>query len=187
MSVSKGRKLKNPVELPYLRVANVQRGYLDLETIKTMMVEADRVESLLLQNGDVLFNEGGDLDKLGRGWVWEDQIKNCTTQNHVYWARPLDKDALVPKFISMWGNSFGRDYFETKGKQTTNLASINRSVLKSFPIPIPPSAEQHQIVAEVEARTTAIDHLEAELDRQITRSNRLRQSVLSEAFQGKLN
>ncbi len=45
-------------------------------------------------------------------------------------------------------------------------------------------AGQHQIVAEVEARTSAIDHLEAELDRQITRSNRLRQSVLAAAFRG---
>ncbi|MGL4399965.1 MAG: restriction endonuclease subunit S, partial [Luteolibacter sp.] len=57
-------------------------------------------------------------------------------------------------------------------------------VLSSFPIPIPPAAEQHQIVAEVEARTTAIDRLEAELDRQITRSNRLRQSTLAAAFRG---
>jgi len=46
--------------------------------------------------------------------------------------------------------------------------------------------EQHQIVAEVEVRTTAIDQLEAELDRQITRSNRLRQSTLSSAFSGDL-
>ena len=53
-------------------------------------------------------------------------------------------------------------------------------------VPIPPLAEQHQIVAEVEARTTAIDHLEAELDRQITRSNRLRQSALASAFSGNL-
>lgn len=47
-----------------------------------------------------------------------------------------------------------------------------------------PTAEQHQIVAEVEARTTAIDHLEAEIARQITRSNRLRQSTLAGAFSG---
>ena len=52
--------------------------------------------------------------------------------------------------------------------------------------PVPPEAESHQIVAEVEARTTAIDHLEVELDRQITRSNRLRQSTLSAAFSGNL-
>ncbi len=51
---------------------------------------------------------------------------------------------------------------------------------------LPPLAEQHQIVAEVEARTTTIDHLEAELDLQIIRSNRLRQSTLAAAFQGEL-
>jgi type I restriction enzyme S subunit len=63
---------------------------------------------------------------------------------------------------------------------------VNIETLKRLPIPLPPLAEQHQIVAEVEARTTAIDHLEAELDRQITRSNRLRQSALAAAFCGKL-
>ncbi|MCP5531973.1 MAG: restriction endonuclease subunit S [Akkermansiaceae bacterium] len=58
--------------------------------------------------------------------------------------------------------------------------------LKKARLLVPPTAEQHQIVAEVEARTTAIDHLEAELDRQITRSNRLRQSTLASAFSGQL-
>lgn len=52
--------------------------------------------------------------------------------------------------------------------------------------PVPPEAESHPIFAEVEARTTAIDHLEAELDRQITRSNRLRQSTIQAAFCGNL-
>ena len=59
--------------------------------------------------------------------------------------------------------------------------------LRPSQFPLPPLAEQHQIVAEVEARTTAIDHLEAELDRQITRSNRLRQSILKSAFNGSLS
>ena len=47
--------------------------------------------------------------------------------------------------------------------------------------------DHRQIIAEVEAHTTAIDHLEAELDRQITRSNRLRQSTLASAFKGNLS
>jgi type I restriction enzyme S subunit len=64
------------------------------------------------------------------------------------------------------------------------VKGVNIGDVKPTPIPIPPLAEQHQIVAEVEARTTAIDHLEAELDRQITRSNRLRQSILASAFAG---
>ena len=51
---------------------------------------------------------------------------------------------------------------------------------------LPPLAEQHQFVAEVDARTTAIDLLEAKLDCQITRSTRLRKSTLATAFSGQM-
>jgi type I restriction enzyme S subunit len=69
ISVSKNRRVINPVELPYLRVANVMRGYLDLSEIKTIRVEKDRAADYLLRVDDLLFTEGGDRDKLGRGWV----------------------------------------------------------------------------------------------------------------------
>jgi type I restriction enzyme, S subunit len=68
----------------------------------------------------------------------------------------------------------------------TTIAIVNKSKFRSVEIPIPSVAEQHQIVAEVESRTAAIDHLKAELDRQISRSYRLRQSVLTAAFAGNL-
>lgn len=126
MSVSKSRKFEYPIEVPYLRVANVQRGYLDLEEIKTMQIERSQADSLGLATWDVLFNEGGDRDKLGRGWVWESQIPNCITQNHVFRASPYRHDLTWSQFVSHWGNSFGRDYFEKGGKQTTNLASSTR-------------------------------------------------------------
>jgi type I restriction enzyme S subunit len=187
MSVSQNRKNRNPIEVPYLRVANVQRGHLLLDEMKRMEIDKNRLSDLALKNGDVLFNEGGDRDKLGRGWIWDGQVEPCITQNHVFRASAYDLYATLPKFISHWGNIFGQRFFLDEGTQTTNLASINKGVLSSFPVPIPPIAEQHQIVAEVEARTTAIDHLEAEIDRQITRSNRLRRSVLAEAFRGGLS
>jgi type I restriction enzyme S subunit len=67
-----------------------------------------------------------------------------------------------------------------------NQPNLNLSKVREIPLQLPPLAEQHQIVAEVEARTTAIEHLEAELDRQITRSKRLRQATLRSAFTGRL-
>ena len=67
-----------------------------------------------------------------------------------------------------------------------NQPNLNLTKVREIPLQLPPLAEQHQIVAEVEARTTAIDRLEAELDRQITRSNRLRQSTLAAAFRNSL-
>ena len=186
MSVSKNRKHRNPIEVPYLRVANVQRGHLVLDEVKLMEIEADRLPVLALKKGDVLFNEGGDRDKLGRGWIWEGQIDPCISQNHVFRASSYDLDAILPKFLSHWGNIFGQQFFLDEGTQTTNLASINKGVLSSFPVPIPPLAEQHQIVAKVEARTTLIDHLNAELETHSRRSESLRSSILKACFLGKL-
>lgn len=59
----------DPVDMPYLRVANVQDGYLDLREIKTIKVEASQVSRYRLCTGDILMTEGGDADKLGRGHI----------------------------------------------------------------------------------------------------------------------
>ncbi|VVS98407.1 hypothetical protein MARINON1_60122 [Marinobacter salarius] len=186
MSVSKARKLEEPVETPYLRVANVQRGHLDLAEIKTMPVEKSQLSALCLRTWDILFNEGGDRDKLGRGWIWEDQVETCITQNHVFRATPFRHDKGWSEFVSQWGNSYGRDYFEAGGKQTTNLASINKTVLKALPVPICSPAEQAEITRLLNARLEAADALEAEIDAALTRADALRQSILKKAFSGQL-
>ena len=172
------------VEVPYLRVANVQRGFLDLETITTIRVAPEKAAQLELQRGDVLFNEGGDRDKLGRGWVWEGQIASCIHQNHVFRARL--SGGVEPKLVSIWGNTFGRGWFEDRGKQTTNLASLNLKTLKAFPVPIAPVEEQSRILAEVERQMSFLDACERAVDVGLARAAGLRRSVLKAAFEGRL-
>lgn len=187
MSVSASRKLENPITVNYLRVGNVQRGYLDLKEIKEMQIEAENFDKYSLRLGDVLFNEGGDRDKLGRGWIWENQIPNCITQNHVFRASPFLKLITHSKYISYLGNSrYGQSYFEKTGKQTTNLASINKTVLSNFPVKLPSFAEQTQIVAILESKLTACDQLAAELAKQLKQAELLKQAVLKAAFSGSL-
>jgi type I restriction enzyme S subunit len=84
--VAKGRKFNGrlPIEVPYLRVANVQAGHLDLSEIKTIQALPEEVEELALRKGDVLLTEGGDFDKLGRGAMLEQDLPNCIHQNHVF-------------------------------------------------------------------------------------------------------
>ena len=178
----KGRSLR---EIPYLRVANVQRGYLDLAHLKTIEVAQETVDQLRLVQGDILFTEGGDRDKLGRGWIWRDEVDECIHQNHVFRSRLL-LDSIRPEIVSWWGNSFGKDFFSRGGKQTTNLASINLSLLAQFPVPIPPLAEQHRIVAEVERRLSVIQQAETAVESSLKRAGRLRQSILKLAFSGRL-
>ncbi len=173
------------VEFPYLRVANVQRGFLNLSEVTTIRADADKARRLVLQPGDILFNEGGDRDKLGRGWVWEGQIKNCIHQNHVFRARLTSGD-FDPYFISMHANTWGQRWFEIHGKQTTNLASINLSTLKSFPVPAPSRDDQRAVVAALRTLRNSEDRLRADLDRAELQSTALRRSILSMAFTGRL-
>ena len=182
ITVDSKRKDLTARSVPYLRVANVQRGYIDLAKVKYIEAPESEIEALRLLRGDILFNgEGGDRDKLGRGWIWESQLVDCIHQNHVFRAR-LYLDQISPKLVSWWGNSFGKDYFSREGKQTTNLASINLTKLSAFPVPIPPTAEQQEIVAEVDRRLSIADEAEVQVNANLQRAERLRSSVLSKSF-----
>lgn len=183
--VTKDSKRQNDpafVERPYLRVANVQRGYLDLDVVTTIRVSPEKAAKLELRSGDVLFNEGGDRDKLGRGSVWEGQIAGCIHQNHVFRARLAP--GIEPQLVSIWGNTFGQGWFETHGKQSTNLASINLNTLKAFPVPIAPPEEQARIVAEVDRQMSFVEVCERAVEGGLARSAALRRSVLKAAFEG---
>lgn len=172
-------------EVPYLRVANVQRGYLDLQEVGRIAASEDDIHRLALRPGDVLFNEGGDRDKLGRGWVWRGELPECIHQNHVFRARLLTAD-IEPEYVSYYGNSAGQIYFMAQGRQTTNLASINLTKLGALPIPLPPAAEQRRIVQEVERLFEEAGVVEVAANSGLQRAERLRQSVLKRAFEGRL-
>jgi type I restriction enzyme S subunit len=186
--VQKGAKLKpgEPTrEVPYLRVANVQRGWLDLSEIKTISAPESKIASLTLQPGDILFNEGGDRDKLGRGWIWEGQIQECIHQNHVFRARLRD-GRMQPRFYSWFGNSIGASYFIDQGKQTVNLASLSMTRLKELPVPVPSSEEQSEIVRRVDELLRVTDDLLARVEKATRRVDRSSQAILAKAFRGDL-
>ncbi|MGR5498241.1 restriction endonuclease subunit S [Vibrio diabolicus] len=184
--VAKGSKTKSEVVTrPYLRVANVQRGYLDLSEIKEITVPVDKAESLVLKPGDILFNEGGDIDKLGRGWIWEGQVINCIHQNHVFRARVYSSD-VEPKYISHYGNSRGKEYFLREGTQSVNLANINKTTLSLLPVPLPPKEEQKEIVRLVDQYFSFADTIEAQVKKAQARVDNLTQSILAKAFRGEL-
>lgn len=186
--VAKGTKQKESVQLrkvPYLRVANVQRGYLDLTEVKTILATERDIEELTLKAGDILFNEGGDRDKLGRGWVWRDEVAECIHQNHVFRMRPYLPE-LKPELISHHGNTFGKRWFQNAGKQTTNLASINMGMLRAFPVPLAPASEQIEILALLEQQIDNLDQQEKTVDLALKQSAAQRQNILRAAFAGEL-
>ncbi|MFF0033524.1 restriction endonuclease subunit S [Streptomyces avermitilis] len=153
-------------EWPYLRVANVQVGFVDLTEVKTLRLAEDAAASSTLKRGDVLMTEGGDIDKLGRGAIWHGEIANALHQNHVFAVRPGAR--LLPEFLVYWlDGPVARNYFRLTAKKTTNLAATNKWTLGNLPVACPPVEDQRQIVAYLDEQTAAIDTLIREQQRLI--------------------
>ena len=149
--VTKGRNLKdrNIESFPYLRVANVQRGFFDLSEMKEISIPIEEFEKYKILEEDLLITEGGDWDKVGRTAIWKSQIPNCIHQNHVFKVR-IPSDQLLNEWVALVLNSeVGKQYFASASKQTTNLASINMTQLRSFLLPIPHIIEQKAILQKV--------------------------------------
>ena len=137
---TKGRKLlpDECIELPYMRVANVKDGHLDLSEVKTIEIKRSEVAKLRIDPGDLLMTEGGDPDKLGRGALWRGEIDLCIHQNHVFKVRS-HPEKLVPEYLrSLVGSQYGKAYFLSVAKKTTGIASINKTQLSAFPVLLPP-------------------------------------------------
>jgi type I restriction enzyme S subunit len=182
--LTKGRNLtgRNVVSLPYMRVANVQDGHLNLSDIKMIELAAEEVSRFLLQPGDVLLTEGGDPDKLGRGAVWNGEIKNCVHQNHIFRVT-CDLTKACPDFISAQiGSPRGKKYFLRSAKQTTGIATINKTQLKAFPLLVPPLEAQEKYKAIVKKVGTWKQSLTA----QTSQSEALFASLSQRAFRGEL-
>lgn len=146
--IAKGRNVEagESLILPYLRVANVQAGHLDLTEMKTITIRRNEKDRYLLKKGDVVLTEGGDFDKLGRGCMWNGEIETCVHQNHIFVVR-IDRSQLLPEFFAHLSQSpYGKAYFLSVAHKTTNLACINTTKLKGFPVLIPTLAEQKEIV-----------------------------------------
>jgi type I restriction enzyme S subunit len=145
--ISKGKIFKNveTVFYPYLRVANVKDGYFDLSEIKLIQLPVTDLDRYAIEKDDVLITEGGDPDKLGRGSIWNNELERPVFQNHLFRIRSNPKD-LIPQFLfNVLQSHRTKTYFLGSAKQTTGIASINSTQVKSTPILLPPISEQRAI------------------------------------------
>lgn len=176
---------KQTVEVPYLRVANVQDGFLDLDEVATIEIPEDDLERYRLQPGDVLMNEGGDFDKLGRGHVWDGSIDPCIHQNHVFAVRPF---GLSSEWLNLFTGSIqAQFYFMSRSKQSTNLASISSTNVMELPVAVPPPAESIAIAIFLRREAAKIDALVEGQRRLIELLKEKRQAVISQAVTKGLN
>jgi type I restriction enzyme, S subunit len=155
------KRVMLPVELPYLRVANVMRGSLNLSEIKMIRVTAAEAQRTSLVRGDVLVVEGhGNPNEIGRAAVWDGSIAVCTHQNHLIRARP-DRSCLTPEYLETFLNSdVGRRILIQNGKTTSGLNTISTRNVKDVAIPLPPIALQTAFAEQVQRFEALARHLD---------------------------
>ena len=173
------------IERPYLRVANVQGGYVDLNDLATIQVTPDEDLKYRLHSGDVLMTEGGDRDKLGRGCVWHGEIEPCLHQNHVF-AVQTNETILLPEFLEyLTASDVGRSYFDVTAIKTTNLACTSSSKVLAFTIPLPPIEEQIEIVSFIKERSLELNKLIMKKGLLVQELESYKKSLIYEVVTGK--
>lgn len=171
--------------VPVLRMGDIQNGNLKFNDLKFMPEDWDK-EKLLLKAGDVLFNRTNSMELVGKTAVYKEHHPTCTFASYLVCGKVFD-DVYSPEFLAFYVNSFyGHRYIRSVVNQQVGQANVNATKFASMPIPIPSLAEQHKIVEELERRLSVVDEVEKVVDSELKRAERLRHSILKQAFSGKL-
>lgn len=180
--ITKGRKLGNSqqlFEVPYMAVSNVKAGYIDWTTVKTITATQEEIERYRIFENDILMTEGGDPDKLGRGSIINEVPQNCIHQNHIFRVR-CKSEGVIPQYFSKYlKHASAKQYFLRCAKQTTGIASINMTQLRSLPVIVPPLPLQTRFASIV----TEIETQKAQVQQALTEAGNLFNRLMQEYFE----
>ncbi len=171
--------------VPVLRMGNIFEGRLRLEYLKYLPQHHAEFPDLLLKKGDLLFNRTNSPELVGKTAVYAGLPDSCSFAS--YLIRVQLNDGINPGFVSFYINSvYGRSWIKAVVSQQVGQANVNGTKLQALSVPLPPFAEQQKIVEEVESYLSVAEEIEAAIEANLKRAERLRQSILKKAFSGNL-
>lgn len=173
-------------EAPFLRVANVQAGRVDLDELHRIWASASEIERLTLLKRDLLIVEGnGSLSQVGRCAIWDGNISGCIHQNHIIRVRLKNPDQAA--WVLHWLSSLGgRKFVEHVASSTSGLHTLSISKVEGLPIPVAPEREQKQILSLATDCLDDVSDVEAAMKRARERMTDYRASLLHAACTGAL-
>jgi type I restriction enzyme S subunit len=171
-----------PDGVPYVRVTEMKNGWIDVKNLRrTSPARAAKFARATLASGDILISKDGTI---GRVAVVPPELQGGNITQHVMRA-PIH--SMMSRNFVVWAiRSDVCQRWLTGETRGVALQGVNVEDFRRLPVPIPSLEEQEQIVAEVDRRLSVIEELEAAVLANLTRADRLRQSILSQAFSGKL-
>jgi type I restriction enzyme S subunit len=162
--------------IPFLRSQNVRENKFDPEGL--LFIRPDfhkKLRKSALLPGDLAIVRSGSV---GVTCVIPEGLGEANCSDLVLVQRPKGID---PRYGAYYMNSVARRHIEA-GKVGVALTHFNTKAVASLPIPLPPEAEQKRIVAGVERRFSVVDEIEAGIQADLARTDRMRLAVLRTAF-----
>ena len=170
--------------VPVLTIGCLTENGIQLDKAAFVSNEkASELSRYTLREGDLLFSR---MATVGRAGMVGPDIAGFLFNYHIMRLR-LDKCTVLPGFYIVYvqGSSEVSKYVRKVNHGATR-DGINTAQLLEMPVAVPPLAEQRRIVAEVERRLSVVQQAEATVETGLKRAERLRQSILKQAFSGQL-
>ena len=183
--IYKAREFYNDDGVACLRMYNIEEGKIIWKNIKRMNLTKEEVEEYGLEPGDILVNRVNSRELVGKAAPIPLGLEKCVYESKNIRLR-LQKEYAETKYVSYWFQIYSQKYFNRNAQQTVGMASINQEQISAMPIPLSSLQEQQLIVSEIDRRFSIIDSMEKTIDQSRIEANRLRQSILKRAFEGKL-
>ena len=134
-----------------------------------------------VKEGDFLFSITGYLGM----FAIAHNIQDAYVNQHVSLCRP--KDGFNKKYVGYWIiSNTGGHFHLNKNQKGAVKAGLNLDDLKNFPVPLCSIGSQNQVVQEIESRLSVADKIEESIIQSLQQAETLRQSILKQAFEGKL-
>lgn len=170
--------------VPVLRMGNILEGRLIFDSLKYLPRDHGEFPKLLLEKGDLLFNRTNSAELVGKTAVYEGNEEVCSFASYLIRVRLIE---VAPELVSSYINSlFGREWVKSVVSQQVGQANVNGTKLKALAVPLPPLSEQQAIIERLTEVSSKIANLEHYSGTELKRSAALRQSILKEAFSGRL-
>lgn len=176
-------KSKKQGKVPVIRMGNLQNGVIDWDDL-VFTDNDDDIAKLHLQYGDVLFNRTNSPELVGKTAIYRNEQPAIFAG---YLIRINQFDDINPQYLTYYMNSvIARQYGNLVKTDGVNQSNINGQKLCSYPFPLCTKEEQDKVVSELEARLTICDDIMNSVLMGLTQANAMRQSILKQAFEGRL-
>jgi type I restriction enzyme S subunit len=169
--------------IPIITAKNIHDGRIDFQySDLTSRAAFDKLSDKdRPRKGEILVTKDGSI---GRVAIVETDRPFSINQS-VAVLRFGGTTAHVPYLMRVI-ESPSTQYLIEEGAKGTAIRHISITTFGTFPVPLPPIEEQHEIVRRVEALFELADKIEKRVETATKRSDKLIQAILLKAFRGEL-